>query len=183
MLTQYFEAFEYANRAHRKQHRKVNGTPYISHPMAVAFTLEKMGCCADLVIAGVLHDVLEDTDTTEADLAKRFGDKVLRLVKSVTENKRLTSWDDRKQDYISRISAAATDARILSMADKIHNLYSLHSDISEFGDDIWLNFNAPKHRQKWYYATLLQVFKQDASQLIGSMIPEMERLIEGAFLD
>lgn len=72
MISRYFEAFEFASRAHRKQCRKINGLPYITHPMAIAFTLGNMGCSADLVIAGVLHDVLEDTDVSESDITNAW---------------------------------------------------------------------------------------------------------------
>lgn len=183
MFNKYFEAFDIASRAHRRQFRKVNGTPYISHPMAVAFILEKMGKSEDLVIAGVLHDVLEDTDISEDELTELFGSNVIRLVRYVTEDKTIGTWKERKQSYIDRIRSSDLDVKVLSMADKVHNLHSMNSDKSVIGNDLWLRFSAPKNDQKWYYETLLQVFLSESSLTGSSLVQEMQTLIELVFCD
>jgi (p)ppGpp synthase/HD superfamily hydrolase len=151
--------------------------------MAIAFTLGNMGCSADLVIAGVLHDVLEDTDVSESDITNAFGENVTRIVKSVSENKQLSTWRERKQDYISRIIISEADTKILSLVDKLHNLHTLAHDKSELGSDIWTKFSAPKSEQKWYYLKLLQVYRDDTSLSMDTLVNEMNDLIDRVFSD
>ena len=74
------KAIEFAAKKHRNQTRKGSDTPYIIHPVEVMLFLKESGCSADVVAAGVLHDTLEDTDTTFEELKECFGEAVAKLV-------------------------------------------------------------------------------------------------------
>jgi (p)ppGpp synthase/HD superfamily hydrolase len=74
------QVIEFATYAHRTQKRKGTKIPYISHPFAVGIILQQAGCKEEVVAAGILHDTLEDTETTEEDLLTLFGPVVLEIV-------------------------------------------------------------------------------------------------------
>ena len=111
------KAIIFATIKHANQKRK-DGTPYIYHPLAVAELLKKYGYDVDYQIAAVLHDVLEDTDTTE-DEVKEFGMPVYEAVKLVT---RPDGMDEA--EYVRRILENPMAAAVKN-ADKIHNLYEI----------------------------------------------------------
>lgn len=86
-------AIEFAAYAHRNQLRKGTEIPYISHPFGVGMILLEAKCNEEVIIAGLLHDTLEDTETTEDDIHSRFGSEVLRLVQGASEPDKHLSWE------------------------------------------------------------------------------------------
>jgi (p)ppGpp synthase/HD superfamily hydrolase len=141
-------AFETAARAHRHQTRKGGDTPYISHPAMVALILQRAGFDDETVAAGVLHDVLEDTSMTRAELERDFGARVASLVGWLSEDKRDAlgqerPWATRKDEHHERLQQAPTEAKAIALADKLHNLSAARSDL-ELGQSVWARFKAPK---------------------------------------
>lgn len=90
------QAIIFATKAHEGQLRKVTQSPFIIHPLAVGCTLADAGEDEDVVVAGFLHDTVEDTDVTLDQIRDEFGDEVAELVDGCSENKAL-SWDERKK--------------------------------------------------------------------------------------
>jgi len=134
------EAIEFASIAHKGQFRKFPPSiPYISHLMAVAEILSRAGFADEVVIAGLLHDIIEDTRYTAEDVKEKFGDKVLELVLGVTENKSL-SWAERKEKYLVNLQAASVEVKAISAADllanRLSNLLGLRRGINP-----WLSFS------------------------------------------
>nr|XP_021397482.1 guanosine-3',5'-bis(diphosphate) 3'-pyrophosphohydrolase MESH1 [Lonchura striata domestica] len=122
------EAVDFAARKHKEQRRKdPEGTPYINHPIAVARILAHEAGVTDLVVlqAALLHDTLEDTATTPAELEARFGAAVRRVVEEVTDDKRLPK-AERKRLQIERAPACSRRAKLVKLADKLHNLRDLN---------------------------------------------------------
>src|SRR3989344_903181 len=118
------KAISFAVKAHKDQFRKTDPSlPYIYHPISVGFILLRAGFSDEVVIAGILHDVIEDCGVTAEKLESEFGEKVTFLVKSVSENKE-DSWEKRKQDYSDKITRSSSEVKAISAADKIHNIYS-----------------------------------------------------------
>jgi len=120
-------ALDFAARQHRQQRRKdADATPYINHPIALAHLLASQGGLDDpLVLMGaLLHDTVEDTDTTFADLEARFGPEVAALVREVTDDKSLPK-DERKRLQIAHAANLSDRARLIKLADKICNLRDL----------------------------------------------------------
>ena len=146
-------AIVFATGRHAGQVRKSTNTPYILHPMEVMDILHSMKAHTNLLIAGVLHDTLEDTDTTFDELYSKFGEEVAFLVDECTEDKE-QSWQDRKQHTITSVATASTDVKMLVLADKLANIRAIVSDYKAIGDDLWSRFNAPKEKQAWYYGNL-----------------------------
>ena len=117
-------AIEFATIKHQAQYRKGTKTPYIVHPMEVMQILTKNGCDEDTIVAGILHDTLEDTKTTIKELEYYFGPKVAKLVASETEDK-TKSWHERKQATIDRTKNASYEEKLIRCADQLANIRSL----------------------------------------------------------
>ena len=131
--------------------RKGTDIPYIVHPLETMQILLEMGADLHLMIAGVLHDVLEDTDAKAEDIARMFGPDVIQLVQMHSEDKRL-SWEARKQHTIDSLKSGPMRYRMLVMADKVSNLRAIARDYAALGDDVWLRFNQGREMQSWYYS-------------------------------
>src|SRR5476649_2884608 len=134
------QAIEFAAKAHRYQFRKGTDIPYISHPFGVGMILQKAKCKEELIIAGILHDTLEDTDTTEEQLRNQFGEKVLKIVKGCSEPDKGASWEERKKHTLDYLKDAPVSIRQVTCADKLHNLRSIKRDLDSMGEVIWGKF-------------------------------------------
>lgn len=152
-MTTKEKVLAFATHAHEGQIRKSTGTPMIKHPIRVAQTLEEAGFAPEVVYAGLLHDVAEDTIYTLEDIANEFGQKVADLVAGNTEDKSKT-WEERKQHTIDWIKEAPLDIKALIVADKLDNLRSLAEDYETLGEEVWTHFKRGKEQQKWYFASV-----------------------------
>ncbi len=124
-------AFEFAYHLHECQ-RRASGEPYICHPIAVAGLLRELGGSSAMIAAGFLHDIVEDTDVTVADLAQRFGPEVASLVEGVTKLSKFnfSSKTERQAENFRRMFLAmAQDIRVIvvKLADRLHNMRTLES--------------------------------------------------------
>lgn len=153
------DAIIFAAKAHKGQVRKGTDIDYITHPMEVLQILTRMDADENLLIAGVLHDVAEDTDVTVEEIRKRFGDDVALLVEHHTEDKTL-SWRERKERAVADLEYADKRTQMLVMADKVSNQYSIYADLQECGEELWSRFNAPKNQQSWYYSAVQDALKE-----------------------
>lgn len=145
------KAIHFATTHHAGQLRKGTTIPYILHPLDTMDILRKMGADTNLLMAGVLHDTIEDTDATFTDLVELFGTDVAGLVNAHSEDKSKT-WKERKTAAIEHLQQASPRLKMLVMADKVANLRSMAADYREIGEDLWQRFNAPKVQQAWYYS-------------------------------
>lgn len=117
------EAVHFAADQHRDHRRKGKiGAPYINHPIQVAQQLAQAGFHddVDLLVAALLHDVIEDTETTPEDLASHFGAEVTSIVMEVTDDKELAE-QERKLVVISTMAAKSRQAQLLKLSDLIAN--------------------------------------------------------------
>ena len=168
------EALEFAALAHKDQVRKDSEkTPYFSHPVAVALILSKAGFPEEVVIAGLLHDVIEDTSYTEKDIRERFGDRVVELVLGVTEDSALP-WVERKVKYNKNLEKADAETKALSAADLLANRRS-RLIILRQGINAWKFFDKdPDAYARRVLANDLQRIKIIKSGLQHPMIKELE---------
>lgn len=117
-------AFKFAASKHRNQRRKDKlASPYINHLIAVAETLWVVGGIreAATVAAGILHDVIEDTDTSPEELAREFGPNIASIVSQLTDDKALPK-HERKRLQIEHAAGLSKSAQVVKIADKISNL-------------------------------------------------------------
>ena len=117
-------ALAFAAHKHRDQRRKdAEASPYINHPITLADILINEGGIADegVICAALLHDTIEDTETTAAELEQHFGAKITRIVLEVTDDKSLPK-ADRKRLQIEHAGGSSREAQLVKFADKISNL-------------------------------------------------------------
>lgn len=134
-LSLIFKALKFSSRKHRNQRRKDReASPYINHPIDVAETLLRVGRVKDIstIAAAILHDTIEDTDTTPEEIQDLFGVEVLSLVKEVSDDKSLTK-ETRKRLQIESAPHKSLKAKQIKLADKICNV----SDITNSPPSNW----------------------------------------------
>ena len=156
-----YDAIELAARAHRCQVRKGTEIPYIVHPLAVAGILIHANCPEHLVIAGILHDTLEDTPVALEEIQSQFGREVADLVVGLSEPDKKAPWEERKAHTIGYLERVATpDVLLVAVADKLDNMRAIREGLASAGEAFWLRFNRPRENQKWYYQRLADVFER-----------------------
>jgi guanosine-3',5'-bis(diphosphate) 3'-pyrophosphohydrolase len=118
------EALAFAAHKHRDQRRKdAAASPYINHPIALANVLVQEGAVSEpeVIAAALLHDTVEDTQTTPAELRAAFGERVAQVVEEVTDDKSLPK-AERKRLQIENAARISREAKLVKLADKICNL-------------------------------------------------------------
>ena len=158
-------ALAFAAKHHDRQVRKGTKLPYLTHPANVAVILTRYGCDNDTVVAGILHDVIEDCvrdgytrDMLEQRIGDKFGANVLETVLAVTYRRNdddgvELSAEERKADYLDRLAGANESARWVCAADKVHNASSIISDLRRTVDpeSVWARFGGGKGATaRWY---------------------------------
>jgi (p)ppGpp synthase/HD superfamily hydrolase len=171
-------AIIFAAQKHAGQTRKGTNIPYITHPVEVMQILTAAGCTERVIIAGILHDTLEDTETTAREIQDLFGQDILDIVQAESEDKS-QSWKERKQATIDRLSNETLEAKLVLCADKLANLRSMYADKQEVGEKFWRRFNAAKNDIQWYYQSIAEKLKTPLSEY--DMYRGLTELIEIVF--
>ena len=156
MVSKLDHAITFATMAHNGQFRKKSEIPYIVHPFAVAMLLMNEGCGENVVIAGLLHDTLEDTKVTYDELVHEFGKEVADIVLACSEPDRRASWKVRKQHTIDMLRHAPLDVKYVTCADKLHNVTTILNEYRRIGDAVWSRFHKGYVDQKWYYESIVK---------------------------
>jgi (p)ppGpp synthase/HD superfamily hydrolase len=123
-------ALDFAELHHAGQRRNTDGAPFIEHPLEVGWLLYRAGAPDRVIAAGLLHDVLEKTDASYADVQRRFGSRIARLVYAVTEDDSVTGYVQRKAALRQRVAAAGPEALLVLAADKVSKVRELRSAIA-----------------------------------------------------
>lgn len=163
-----FEAILFAAQAHSGQFRKASKIPYITHPLSVGNLLIRYGCPDPLVVAGILHDTVEDTPVTLAEIEQTFGPQVAELVAGASEPDKSAPWEQRKQHTIDYLRTASMDVLLVVCADKIDNVRSTRVEYAEQGEAVWTYFSRPRDKQAWYYRSLAEVLLNRSSSEPGA---------------
>lgn len=148
------QAIEYAIELHEGQTRKDQITPYIVHPLTVGFIMARFSNINTLIVAAILHDVVEDTSGTLADIKEKFGEDVAYYVDLLTEDKSIADWSERKRLAIEKVSQDPT-ALVLKAADNLSNMQDLKANLETYGISVWEQFNVSKDLKLQYYKTIL----------------------------
>ena len=178
------EALLYTTRLHAGQTRKGTDTPYVTHLLAVAALVGENGGTEDEVVAALLHDAIEDTPATREGLAARFGDEVAEIVEACSDAETIPKppWLERKELYIQHLRRASPSVRLVSAADKLHNVRAVLADLRVLGEKLWDRFNGGKSGTLWYYRSVAEALREkDPGPLVEELdrvVSEMERLAE-----
>lgn len=143
------KAIKFAAKTHnyyQQQTRKGKVIPYILHPLTVGIILAKAAASEDVIVAGILHDTIEDSidekKVTPAMIEERFGKKVKDLVVSVTEMDRTLSWAERKANALEHIRHFSRDSVLVKSADVLSNGTELADDYARDGKEVFKRFQA-----------------------------------------
>ena len=184
--SRFLRAFLFAAEKHKGQTRKASTIPYIAHLMGVASLVLEAGGDEDLVIAALLHDVVEDCGGAPLlkEVRRRFGQRVAKVVDGCTDADTYPKppWRERKEKYLRHLKTADADTRLVSAADKLNNVRSILSDYRAVGESVWSRFNGGREGTLWYYRTLLDIFLQHKRNRITRdlelAVMELESLAE-----
>lgn len=147
----------FAINAHRGQIRKSEpDKPMIVHPISVGMLLEEYGYDEEIVAAGYLHDVVEDTKYTIEDIKNEFGEEVANLVMSASEPDKSLSWEERKKHTIEETKKLPLKNKLIICADKINNLEDLMLTFMKSGKRNFSVFKRGEESQKWYYTSIYE---------------------------
>ena len=180
-------AVDYARVLHIER-RKGTGIPYMAHLFGVAsLVMGEAGLTGapvteDMVIAGILHDAVEDHGGAARleDIRLNFGPEVARMVEGLSDtlaedpNKK-EPWEKRKEAYLERLRGEPADVRLISAADKLYNARSILEDYRLIKSEIWKRFNRPRKMQLWYFNELIKVFQSTGKMRI---VDELRRVVD-----
>lgn len=183
-------ALAFAAKHHDRQVRKGTRLPYLTHPANVAIILTRYGRDEDTVIAGILHDVIEDCvrenytrEMLEQRIGDKFGEGVLDTVLTVTQRNvdddgNDLSSEERKDDYLERLSGASESARWVCAADKLHNAGTIVADLNRTIDPgtVWSRFNAGRGGTVRWYRRVYE--RLAALGFTAPIMDELRRMVE-----
>lgn len=175
-------AFRYAAEKHYGQARKKSRVPYLGHLMAVASLVLEGGGDEDMAIAALLHDVVEDCGGMPRlrEIRRKFGHRVARIVEGCTDSfgEPKREWVERKKDYLGHVKHADSETRLVSAADKLHNVRTILTDYRQHGESIWARFSGKREGTLWYYRALSDEFRRKPNRItreLGIAVGELEQ--------
>jgi len=184
----FLEAFRFALDKHKDQRRKGKPVPYIEHLMGVCSLVLEYGGDEDQAIAALLHDTVEDCggQPVEDEIRARFGERVAKIVHECTDSwaidhREKKPWLERKKEYLAHVPQISRDARLVSLADKVHNVRAVVRDLREHGAQTFGRFRGGREGTLWYYESLAREFaaqKQDAlAEELARSVEEIKKLL------
>ncbi len=175
------KAKEFAIKAHNGQRRKSDKEkPMIIHPIDVANILSEYGYDDNVIAAGYLHDVLEDTKYTKEDLLTEFNEDVVSLVLGASEKDKGLSWEERKTETINTIKDFDLRHKAVVCADKISNLEDMRIIFEIKGEKNFSAFKRGYEKQKWYYTEVYNSLKYNIDEN-NIMLNRLKLLIDDIF--
>jgi (p)ppGpp synthase/HD superfamily hydrolase len=175
-------AIEVAARAHSSQTRKSTDISYITHPFSVAIILSQAGCSEEVIVAGILHDTVEDTSITLEYIRENFGKNVASVIEGCSEPDKSLPWKERKKHTIEFLKNAPLEVRLVACADKLNNIRTIASDYEKIGDKIWERFNEKrKEEQKWYYMGIVECLCEQPDTKNLAIFQQLKQEVETFF--
>ena len=157
------EAIAFSAMVHDGMRRRKSDAPYILHPMEVGAIVGTMTDDQEVIAAGVLHDVVEDAGITLKEVGEKFGQRVMELVASETENKREElppedTWRIRKEESLEKLRTTNDiEVSMLWIGDKLSNIRAIYRDFLIDGNAVWDKFHQSDIKvQGWYYRSIMK---------------------------
>jgi GTP pyrophosphokinase len=150
--------------------------PYVAHVLSVAALVLEAGGDEDQAIAALLHDVVEDCGGAPVleEIRHEFGERVARIVDGCTDTDEEPKppWRERKERYLRHLQQGGEDVRLVSLADKLHNVRSIVLDYRALGEKVWERFTGGREGTLWYYRALLNIYRKGPG---SPWLDELER--------
>ena len=175
-------ALDIAATAHQAQFRKIRGTPFIVHPVHIAIILLKYGFSEEVVMAGLLHDVVEDTEMGLAPIREQLGERVAALVAHMTDapygERDHLIWEAQRAILLEHLLHGDPDVVAIKVADSLHNLATLNLELQANGISMWERFSRGAVPTLEFHRKVLVV----AEQVLGNhpMVAELQDVIDQA---
>jgi (p)ppGpp synthase/HD superfamily hydrolase len=190
----YGERFEQAlclaARSFRKVRRKATGVPYIAHLLWVTATVAEHGGDEDQLIAAVLHDYLEDVEGSSVEqLERQFGQRVAWMVAELsdTTTRPKPPWRQRKERYLAHLPHADPAIKLVSAADKLHNVLSCVHDYQDSGEELFDRFRGGREGTLWYFRevhrALAEGWDHPIVPLLGEQVVYLHELASARYPD
>ncbi len=176
------DAAAWAVEMHGDQVRKATGIPYVSHLFAVAALAMEHGADQDQTVAALLHDVIEDTPATFDDVDVRFGRRVAEIVAACSDShgEPKPAWRRRKEVYVRDVGEMRADALVVTIADKLHNAWSIRRDLRAQGLPMFARFTAADPEdQLWYFEALVDTYRERTrgDDELTPLVDELHRVV------
>jgi len=160
----------------KKMSQPPDGHRETSDTFDVGFTQDE-----DIIVGGILHDTIEETNYSYEELEKDFGKNIRNIVESLTECKKNEDpgkvWQERKDIYLKLMKDMSQKALMISAADKIHNLLSMIYDYETIGEEMWNKFNVPADKRLWFYGECLKILQK---RLKDPIVEEYKKVLKKA---
>ena len=186
MIDLVSKAIVFSTEAHDGMRRRKSDAPYILHPVEVGAIVGTMTDDQEVIAASILHDVVEDAGITLEEIGEKFGERVMMLVASETENKRdelppEDTWRIRKEESIEKLKNADDDAVLmLWIGDKLSNIRTIYRDFKVEGDAVWQKFHQSDiNVQAWYYRSVAKYTERLSSTMAWIEYKTLVELIFG----
>lgn len=180
------EAIIFATNAHDGMRRRKAESPYILHPMEVGAIVGTMTNDQEIIAASILHDVVEDAGITMEEIGEKFGERVMKLVASETEDKRENlppedTWRIRKEETLEVLKNTNDDAVLmLWIGDKLSNIRTIYRDFQVEGLDVWKKFHqSDVSVQAWYYRSVMKYTERLSNTLAWQEYKNIVELLFG----
>ncbi len=182
------QAIRFAIQVHQidqDQRRKSTHAPYIIHPFSVALILSRIPADEDIVIAGLLHDTIEDCSSsrpiTIQQIQLQFGERVAHIVDDLTKKSLGSSWAVRKQEVVDHMLHMSHDSLLVKSADILHNLSDFIEDYKQQGEAIFSKFESTKENYYKLFKERIHMLERVWSE--DPLLPQLqEKLQELTFL-
>lgn len=162
--------------------RKGNGTPYLSHLLAVTALVMEHGGTPDQAIAAVLHDYLEDIPgASVGELEARFGANVAQLVRALSDAEdaeHKAPWRERKEAYLAKLASEPAEVKLVSAADKLHNATTLLRDLRVHGPETFERFKGKRDGTLWYHREVIGALRVGFDHPILDALDDVVRALE-----
>ena len=180
-------AIEFATVKHAGSFRKGTNIPYITHVTEAFAIVSTLTDDEEVRAAAVLHDTLEDTQTTKEELISNFGERVAALVGEESENKREDkpaeeTWQIRKRETLQHLAGASHEVKIIALGDKLSNIRAIRRDYEQMGEELWKRFNQhDPSLHGWYYGEIAEILGRDEKLSQTVAYQEYARLVSEVF--
>ena len=160
MYTKEEQAIKLVVKAFENKKRIKEDINLAFHSISVGFMLKNIGCDEDVVLGGLLHDIIEDSDYDYEYLVNNFGKKIADYVLNVSEDMSIKDWKERKIAFMENLEKQDNNIVLIEVADKLHNLLSDYHLWEKEGSSALVTLKTTYEMNKWYYLEMKKIFNK-----------------------